>query len=88
MRMRNEYLATRPMDLYAMHLFELLATFGYTFYAPDFAPSMRQPLCRPSSIADEVPFQVWGELKLTPVNASTRYLCGERINVLATPIPL
>jgi DNA-binding transcriptional LysR family regulator len=28
MRMRHEYLATRPMDLYAMHVFELVATLG------------------------------------------------------------
>ncbi len=28
MQMRHEYLATRPMDLYAMHVFELVATLG------------------------------------------------------------
>jgi DNA-binding transcriptional LysR family regulator len=28
MRMRHEYLATRPVDLYAMHLFELVASLG------------------------------------------------------------
>ncbi len=28
MRMRHEFLATRPMDLYAMHVFELVATLG------------------------------------------------------------
>ncbi len=28
MRMRHEYLSTRPVDLYSMHLFELVATQG------------------------------------------------------------
>lgn len=77
-----------PTDQAPHEPFTALAVHGYHFYVPEFAPHVGEPKCRPVAFADEIPFCVRGELKLTPVGASDRPAYGERINVLATPAPL